>query len=118
MNERELMVTTLAERLGIDQARAEDALMAAFDAVHVSPVAGGWTPQPRDGLAGVQLAKRVEDAVAKEFDGEPLFPCCIVVQDERSGQIGLAAISLLADDVPRFLLLGRGAAMRGLRGRN
>lgn len=61
------------------------------------------------------LARRVQGALEREFAGEDLFPCVVVVADNASGRVGLAATAISLQEVDNVLLLGRGAARRAVR---
>lgn len=72
-----------------------------------------WQPDMSD--AGQALARRVQAALEREFDGEPLFRCAVVVQENTTRRVGIAATGMNMDELDAFLLMGRGAAKRADR---
>lgn len=112
---REKMVQTVAASLGVSEGRASAALHAAWEATKDDK--GGAPPswQPDLSDPGQALARRVQGALEREFEGEELFPCVVVVQENRSRRIGFAATAIELGEVDQLLMLGRGAARRAVR---
>jgi hypothetical protein len=112
---REKMVAVLAERLGVSREDASDAMHAVWEAT--KDVKGGAPPswQPDLSDPAQALARRVQAALEREFEGEPLFPCVVVVQDTLSNRIGFAATAIDLGEADQLLMLGRGAARRAAR---
>lgn len=112
---RRRMAEVMAERLGVDVDDVSEAMHLAWEAT--KDVVGGapmsWQPDLSDPAQA--LAHRAQMALTREFDGEPLFPACVVVQDNMTGRIGIAATAIELGDVDQLLLLGRGAARRSVR---
>lgn len=109
------MVDVIAERLGADPQAVSDAMHEAWDATRDLETGTGFSWQPDLSNPGQALAHRVQQALEREFDGEDLFPCVVVVQDLMSNHIGLAATAVPAGEIDHLLLLGRGAAKRTVR---
>lgn len=110
------MVDVVAEHLGVSRERASEAMHAAWEATKdvVDGTPPSWQPDMND--PGQALARRVQAALEREFAGEELFPCCVVVQEPMSGRMGLAATGLATmGEVDHHLMLGRGAARRTAR---
>lgn len=121
-DERELMIAAAARVLDPDNASpaatrelAAQVLEEAMDAARGSPAGPppSWQPDLSD--PGQALARRVQEALEREFDGEELFPCVVVVQENRTRRVGMAATAIGMNDVVHLLTLGRGAAMRVIR---
>lgn len=93
-------------------ARAVREFVALVDE-HTEDVPPNWQPDLSDPAQA--LARRVQAALEREFDGEPLFPCCVVVQENTTRRVGLAATAMGLEGVDSLLLLGRGAARRAVR---
>jgi hypothetical protein len=112
---RERMAQVIADMLGVSVQRASEAMHAAWEATkdEETGTPPSWQPDLSD--PGQALARRVQEALEREFDGEELFPCIVVVQENRSRRIGLAATEISFGEVEQLLMLGRGAARRSLR---
>lgn len=109
---RERMVDAIAGHLEVPREQASAAMNAAWEAT--KDVRGGGPPswQPDMDDPGQRLARRVQAALEREFSDEPLFPCVVVVQDDRSRRIGIAATAIHFADVELLLRLGMGTARR------
>lgn len=111
---RERMVDAVSAELGVSRERASAAMHAAWEAT--KDHRGGAAPpsyQPDLADPGQALAHRVQAALEREFTGERLFPCVVVVQDGRSGRVGVAATAVtLAEQLVR---LGAGTLRRQAR---
>jgi hypothetical protein len=112
---RERMAQVIADTLGVSVQRASEAMHAAWEATkdEETGTPPSWQPDLSD--PGQALARRVQEALEREFDGEELFPCVVVVQENRSRRIGLAATAISFGEVEQLIMLGRGAARRSLR---
>jgi hypothetical protein len=112
---RERMAQVIADMLGVSVQRASEAMHAAWEATkdEETGTPPSWQPDLSD--PGQALARRVQEALEREFDGEELFPCVVVVQENRSRRIGLAATAISFGEVEQLIMLGRGAARRSLR---
>lgn len=112
---RRRMAETMAEHLGADVDAVSEAMHLAWEETKNMDVAAvpSWQPDLSDPAQA--LSHRVQLAIAKEFDGEPYFPCAVVVQDNMTGRVGIAATAITLGEVDQLLLLGRGAARRSVR---
>jgi hypothetical protein len=112
---RERMVRAMADYLDVSDQRVSEAMDVAFQAT--KDIKGGAPPswQPDMSDAGQALARRAQSALEHEFEGEPLFPCVVVVQEPTTHRIGIAATAIDFGDVDQLLMLGRGAARRAVR---
>lgn len=112
---RDKMVVAIAEELGVSHERASEAMHKAWEATKDDERGAppSWQPDLSD--PGQALARRVQGALEQEFDGEPLFPCAVVVQEPMTGRIGIAATQIPFGEVDQLLMLGRGAARRSGR---
>lgn len=112
---RPKMVDALAGFLGISRSLASDALERVWE--ETKDVRSGAPPswQPDLSDPGQALARRVQGALEREFDGEPLFRAIVVVEEPVSRRVGIAATAMNWGDVDELLMLGRGAAKRTVR---
>lgn len=112
---RPKLVRAVAEFLEIDTELASRALHAAWEATKddVTGPPPSWQPDLSDPAQA--LAHRVQGALNREFDGEPLFPCVVVVSEPVTQRVGFAATAITLGEVDELLLLGRGAAKRAVR---
>jgi hypothetical protein len=121
MNDSRPMGAVLAALRDIEQgvadpaARARQALrdFVALIDEHAEPANFGMRPDLND--AGHALAHRVQQALTREFDGEELFPCVVVVEEPVQRSIGIAATAVPLEGVDQLLMLGRGAVRRVIR---
>jgi hypothetical protein len=111
---RARMAAAIAEDLGVSVEDASRAMHAAWEATKDDEKGTPFSRQPDLSNPGQALARRVQEALEREFSGEELFPCVVVVQ-ARTNHIGIAATALDAGEVEQLLMLGRGAARRSLR---
>lgn len=110
------MVAAIAERLGVTLEDASDAMHAAWAATaddRSGSAPPSWQPDLSD--PGQALARRVQAALEREFGGEPLFPCVVVVQEPLSNRVGLAVTAIGLGEADTLLMLGRGAVRRTRR---
>jgi len=112
---RERMVKAIADHLGVTPERASAAMNAAWESTKdvKTGAAPSWQPDLSD--PGQALARRVQEALEREFGGDPPFSCVVVVQDPATNRVGLAATAIDFGDVELLLMLGRGAAKRAVR---
>jgi hypothetical protein len=112
---REKMAQAIAASLGVSRERASQAMHAAWEATKDDgeTAVPSWQPDLSD--PGQALARRVQAALEREFDGEELFPCVVVVQENRSRRVGIAATMISLGEIDQLLLLGRGVARRSAR---
>lgn len=112
---RDKMAAAIADELGVSVQRASAAMHRAWEATKDDETSAppSWQPDLSDPAQA--LARRAQAALEQEFDGEPLFPCAVVVQEPMTGRIGIAATQIPLGEVDQLLLLGRGAARRSVR---
>lgn len=112
---REKMVTVIADELGVTRERASAAMHRAWDATKDDGKGAPPSWQPDLSNPGQALARRVQAALEREFAGEPLFPCVVVVEEQMTRMIGFAATAISLGEADQLLMLGRGAARRAVR---
>jgi hypothetical protein len=112
---RDKMVAAIADELGVSPERASAAMHRAWELTKDDEAGAppSWQPDLSDPAQA--LARRVQAALEQEFDGEPLFPCVVVVQEPMTGRVGFAATQIPLGEADQLLLLGRGAARRAVR---
>lgn len=94
---------------------AEGIIEASVEAIYSTPSGTQPSLQPDLSDPGQALAHRVQRALEREFDGEPLFPCVVVVEENMTRRVGVAATAVGLENVDRLLMLGRGTVRRTLR---
>jgi hypothetical protein len=92
--------------------RALDDFMALADELADDP-RPDFQPDLSD--PGQALARRVQEALEREFQGEPIFGAMVVVEEPQTRRIGVAATVRSLEEADLLLMLGRGVVKRAIR---
>jgi hypothetical protein len=57
----------------------------------------------------------VQEALEREFQGEPIFGAMVVVEEPQTRRIGVAATVRSLEEADLLLMLGRGVVKRAIR---